>query len=262
MSAVGPPRCPRTRDKRAPKGQLRRCGRLSTARLGAVSGGKEDGDGGARRVRLPRLPPGRHRLSREFVTENQRDRIVAGIIATVAAHGYEETTITEIATAAGVSRRTVYEFFTSKEECFAKTYDMVADYLREVATAAGSPREAWPERVRARLRAVLEVFAENPDLARFELVAPPRAGEAIAARFRQAMDEVLVELTGDMPKRLARRKPSRAAEHALVGGGIALIVSKVEAGEGERLLEILPDLTELALTPYIGREEAMRVATA
>jgi AcrR family transcriptional regulator len=227
--------------------------------LGVVSSAKEAGEG-ERGERLPRLPPGRHGLPREFVTENQRERITAGIIASVAANGYRETTITQIAAAAGLSRRTFYDFFSSKEECFFDTYNLIADHLRVAAAAASAPRQSWPERVRSRLAAVLAVFAENPDLARFVLIAPARAGEAVAARFRQAMDEVLTELIGDMPKRIARKNPSRAAEHALVGGGVALIVAKVEAGEGERLPELLADLTELALTPYVGRAEAARVA--
>lgn len=224
-----------------------------------MSGESEAGTG-ERGERLPRLPPGRHGLSRDFVTENQRGRITAGIISAVAEHGYHETTITQIAAAAGVSRRTFYSFFSSKEDCFFDTYNQIADYLRQAAAAASAGKRSWPERVRARLGAVLQVFAENPDLARFVLIAPPRAGEAVAVRFRAAMDEVLAELTGDMPKQLAREKPSRAAEHALVGGGVALVVVKVQAGEGERLPELLPELTELTLTPYIGRAEATKAA--
>jgi hypothetical protein len=34
----------------------------------------------------------------------------------------------------------------------------------------------------------------------------------------------------------------------------------VNAGEGERLVDLLPDLLELVLTPYIGRERAVEEA--
>ena len=51
---------------------------------------------------LSRLPPGRHGLPRDFVVQNQRDRLAAGIIAAVSEFGYHETTITQIAAAAGV----------------------------------------------------------------------------------------------------------------------------------------------------------------
>ena len=121
---------------------------------------------------LPRLPPGRHGLRREFVEQNQRQRLTAGIIAAVAERGYHETTITEIAAAAGVSRRTFYAYFASKEECFLAAYQEIGTYLREAGAAAATAADSWPERVRAKLAAMLETFAANPDLARFCLLAP------------------------------------------------------------------------------------------
>jgi AcrR family transcriptional regulator len=209
---------------------------------------------------LSRLPPGRHGLPREFVSQNQRDRIAAGIIAAVAERGYHEAKITDITAAAGLSRRTFYTYFASKEECFFDTFDLIVTHLREAATAAAEPHREWPDRVRARLGAVLEAFAANPDLARFVLIAPPRAGEQIAARYRRAMDEVLAELTEGMPADVAATQPSRAAEHGLIGGAAALIVRKVELGEGESLPDLLPDLLELTLMPFLGRAEAVRFA--
>jgi AcrR family transcriptional regulator len=210
--------------------------------------------------RLSRLPPGRHGLSREFVSQNQRDRITAGIIAAVAERGYRDAKVSDITAAAGLSRRTFYTYFASKAECFFATFDLIADHLREAATAAAAPYEEWPAKVRARLGALLDVFATNPDLARYVLIAPPRAGADIAARYGQAMDEVLAELIEGMPPELAAKQPSHATEHALIGGAAALIVRKVEAGEGAQLPDLLPDLLERTLTPFLGRDEAIRFA--
>jgi AcrR family transcriptional regulator len=209
---------------------------------------------------LPRLPPGRHGLPREFVTRNQRDRLAAGMIAAVVEQGYHEATITQIAAAAGVSRRTFYGYFTSKEECFDDTYGQVADHLEEAMRAAGEEEGEWPERVRAQLLALLEVFAANPDLARFCLVAPSRAGGEIAARYRDLLERFFAMLIEAKPPPPAAREPSDAVAEGLLGGIVALIVRRVEAGEGERLLELVPDLLELFLVPYYGREQAVRLA--
>ncbi len=207
---------------------------------------------------LSRLPPGRHGLPREFVTENQRGRLTAGIIAVVADHGYNEATISQIAAAAGVSRRTFYTYFSSKEECFLDAYDQIAAHLREAAATAAAPYDEWPDRVAARLRSALEVFATNPDLVRFHLVEAPRAGGEIAARYRRGTDLALADLIAGIPP--TTHRPSEAVEYVVMGGMAALISDRVQAGEGEALPSLFADLLELVLTPYLGREEAVQVA--
>jgi AcrR family transcriptional regulator len=209
---------------------------------------------------LPRLPPGRHGLSRDFVAKNQRGRLTAGIIATVAERGYHDTTITQIAAAAGVSRRTFYTYFSSKQECFFDAYNQIGAHLHQAATEEAAAYTDWPDRVRARIRADLEVFGANPDLVRFYLMEPPRAGDEIAAYHREGTMRALVELTADCPPLPAARRPSDAAKYAVMGGVAALIVSKVNSGEGASLPELLPDLLELVLAPYLGRDEAVRVS--
>jgi AcrR family transcriptional regulator len=207
---------------------------------------------------LPRLPPGRHGLAREFVVKNQRDRLTAGIIAAVAERGYHDATVTQICAAAGVSRRTFYTYFSSKEECFLEAFNRVVDFLSDAMREAEVEGTDWPGLVRERFTALLNVFAANPDLVRFALIAPPRAGEGLAAHQRAALDRLLEVLTVGRPNRV-RVTPS-AVEQALLGGGMSLIARKVEKGEGSSLPELLPDLVELFLTPYVGREEAIGVA--
>lgn len=223
-----------------------------------VAKGKQAGEDPA--PGLARLPPGRHGLSREFVAKNQRDRLTAGMIAAVAEHGFHEATITQIAAAAGVSRRTFYGYFSSKEECFFDTFGQVADHLEAAMASAGEGPTDWPGRVRAQLTAMLETFAANPDLARFSLVAPPNAGGEIAVRYRELLERLFAILTEDKPSPPEASEPSRAVADGIVGGVVALIVRKVKAGEGEELVELVPDLLELVLAPYYGREDAVRLA--
>jgi AcrR family transcriptional regulator len=207
---------------------------------------------------LARLPPGRHGLPREFVVQNQRDRLTAGMIAVVAERGYHAATITGIAAAAGVSRRTFYAYFDSKEDCYLATYDIIAEHLYEVGAEAAATEQSWPRRVRAVLAAVLGSLAANPDLARFVLIEPNRTGGRIAGRLRTATEPGLAELDRSLPKDV--KAPSREVQNALLAGMVALIARLVEAGEGERLEGLLPELAELLLTPYVGRDEAAAVA--
>lgn len=209
---------------------------------------------------LPQLPPGRHGLPREFVTRNQRDRLTAGIIAAVAEHGFHETSITRIAAAAGVSRRTFYTYYSSKEECFAGAYEAVADHLLTAMAERGEDEEEWPRRVRAELLALLETLAANPDLIRFSLIAPPAAGGDLAPLYESLLARLGEQLTEGMPGPPQTRELGEVAERSLLGGLAGLLVAKANAGEGERLAELLPDLHELVLSAYLGRELAAREA--
>jgi AcrR family transcriptional regulator len=204
---------------------------------------------------LQRLPPGRHGLPREFVTQNQRDRIAAGIISCVAERGYHETTITQIAAAAGVSRRTFYGYFSSKEECFFDTYQLLGDHLAQVLAEAGEGEGRWPAKVRIQLGALLETLAANPDLVRFSLIAPPAAGGRFAERYRVFLERLVAIVTDGHPSG-AEGERTEGPALAAAGSLAALLIAKVKADEGGRLPELLPELVELLLAPYIGRTRA------
>jgi AcrR family transcriptional regulator len=207
---------------------------------------------------LPRLPPGRHGLPREFVKKNQRDRIAAGMIQAVARDGFRETTVTSVAAFAGLSRRTFYTFYSSKEDCFFATYEVVGDFIFEAMDEAGGEIRGWSAKVRARLSALLETFAANTDLAYFVLIAPPEAGGQIARAFHEFLERLLKIIMEDRPRSL--RRATEATEQGLIGGLAALIVDRVRSGDGASLPDLLPDLTELVLTPYVGRERAVDVS--
>jgi AcrR family transcriptional regulator len=224
--------------------------------LGPVprSGAQAEGSAGG----LHRLPPGRHGLSREFVARNQRDRIIAGTIAAVAEHGFQETTIAQISAAAGVSRRTFYVYFETKEESYETAFGQIVDHLREAAAERASGEDDWPRTVAARLGGVLAVFAANPALAVFTLIVPLRAGGRVAALYRDALETALVELTAGMPAPPEVQPPSEAVQHALIGGVVSMISERVEAGGDVEALA--PDLAELFLSPFVGRSAARSAA--
>jgi AcrR family transcriptional regulator len=204
-----------------------------------------------------RLPPGRHGLPRELVAENQRERLLNGVVEAVAEHGYNATTIGAIATAAKISRRTFYEYFRDKEGCFLGAYEMIDDHVRASMLAAGEPTAPWPEQVKARLAALLDVLSRDLAVARFYLTEPLAAGGEISARYRDAMQllaETLRPQTGPADADVEVR------DQALMGGIATLIARRLKQGEAARLPELLPDLTELALAPYTGRDEARRLA--
>lgn len=215
---------------------------------------RASGSGGDDKLR--RLPPGRHGLSREFVQTNQRERLIAGTIAAVAERGYRDTTVTHISAAAGVSRRTFYGYFATKEECFHATFGVLEEHLFAALTGAGEADAGWPSQVRARVAVMLAFLAGNPDLVRFALIAPPAAGGEMLERNREFLERLVDLLTAGSPEGRGYSVATPAERETVAGALTAVLASKVEAGAGERLTEVAPELVELTLVPFIGRRRA------
>jgi len=211
---------------------------------------------------LARLPPGRHGLPREFVVHNQRERLIAGLAEAIAENGYSGTTIAHITRHAAVSRRTFYEHFSSKDECFVAAYDTVMEQLQERVSAGFESTEDWPHAVRAGISAMLEFLAAEPHLARLCMVEALVAGPVVVERYDAAIQSFVPYFQtgreGRPPEVLARLSPT--TEEALVGGMVSLISRRIIAGKAEQLEELLPDLVEFTLTPYLGSEEASKIA--
>jgi AcrR family transcriptional regulator len=208
----------------------------------------------------PRLPAGRHGLPREFIVQNQRERIVTALVDTVAERGYNATTVANITKAASVSRRTFYEHFADKEACFLAAYEMVTDHIRASMQAAAESFDDWPQKVRAALATMLSFLAGEPELARLCMIEPVAAGGEIAARHRASMQGFVEILKAGRPEHGGERPLPEATEETLVGGIVSLIVREISAGRGGELEKLLPDLVELTLAPYVGAEQAERLA--
>ncbi len=208
----------------------------------------------------PRLPAGRHGLPREFVAQNQRERIITALVDTVAERGYNATTVANITKAAGVSRRTFYEHFADKGACFLAAYEMVADHIRDSMRVAAQAFEDWPQQVRAALATMLRFLASEPELARVVMIEPVAAGSEIAARHRESMEGFVEILKAGRPQHGGERPLPEATEATLVGGIVSLIVREINAGRSAQLEQLLPDLVELTLAPYLGAEEAAKLA--
>lgn len=213
---------------------------------------------------LSRLPPGRHGLPREFVVHNQRERLIAGLAEAVAENGYSRTTIAHITRHAAVSRRTFYEHFSSKDECFVAAYDTVMTELRERIGEAFDAQEEWPQAIKAGIAAMLSFLAAEPNLARLCMVEALVAGPVVVERYDAAIQSLVPYFQagreGRSPEVLSRLSPT--TEEALVGGMVSLVSRRIFAGRTAELESLLPDLVEFALTPYLGSAKAAKVARA
>jgi AcrR family transcriptional regulator len=203
-----------------------------------------------------RLPRGRHGLPREAVAESQRSRILQAMIEVVSERGFAETRVVDVIEVAGVSRKTFYELFSSKEDSFLAAYDaLLGNLLGDTARGFESkPGAAWGERMAAGLGELLSHLAEHPDEARFAIVEVLAAGPRALAR----RDAALRQFTGFLDAGRAETSFELPGTTSLsIAGGVnELLYSEILKGAAAGLPSRLPDLLFWVTLPFLGPERA------
>ena len=189
--------------------------------------------------------------------DNQRQRILTAVSEAVSEIGYAAMTVEDIIKAAGVSRRTFYEHFKSKEESFLASYEDISRQLMEAITAAFNRTDSFVTRVEDCMGAFLELLAAEPAYANMciveVLVAGPAALERRNAVMREFAELIEKGAAEELPK---PARPPVLTPETLVGGVHEVIYSRILRGETAKLPTLLPDLTFSVLLPYVGRDVA------
>jgi AcrR family transcriptional regulator len=147
-----------------------------------------------------RLPRGPHRLDRRAVAQHQRVRIHGAMVQAVADVGYEAVSVRLLVALAGVSRRSFYEQFAGKQECFLATFDVL---VREQLLLARAAR------------------AHGPGGGERKLAAALGRAAAIASGDRAAASLVLLEAPALGAPGVLRMRAASAAWERLLRSGLA-----------------------------------------
>lgn len=204
--------------------------------------------------------PGRQPLSRDFIAQHQRARIVAALAKEIARKGYRAVTVADIVRRAGIARNTFYDNFSSKEDCFLAAQEMaMREALKRVVDAAGD-LEDWPRRVEAGLRAFLASLADEPDLARTCIVESLSAGRPAAERYEESLQSFVALFRLGRQLSPHGEELPETLEEAMIGGVFWIIYHRIVAGETETIEALLPELVEFTLAPYLGPGAAREFA--
>lgn len=204
--------------------------------------------------------PGRQLLAREFTLRHQRQLIISALAAEISERDYRAVSVTDIVKRAGVSRSTFYENFAGKESCFLEAHKFaISSALERVVEAAGQS-EKWPDQVVAGVAAFLRFVAEEPALARTCMVDAVAAGPIAAGCYQEALQPfVSLFKLGRTVSPFGEELPE-TIEEALVGGIFWIVYQRVIGCSVEDVEQLLPELVEFALTPYLGAEAARELA--
>ena len=160
---------------------------------------------------------------------------------------------------AGVSRRTFYDLFEDREDCFLATFDEAVAQAARTVLPAYEGQNRWREQVRAALLAVLVFFDEEPSLARFCVVEALAAGPRALERRAQVLDRLVWAVDQGRAERPARvpEPPPLAAEGA-VGAVLSVVHRRLVAGGREPLTGLLGELMSAIVLPYLGASSAQQ----
>jgi AcrR family transcriptional regulator/DNA-binding MarR family transcriptional regulator len=204
------------------------------------------------------LRTGRNGPGRERVAGIQRARMLSALVEEISERGVGNVTVAHIVARSGVSRRTFYEIFRDREECFLAAFDEGMERIaREVVPAYERPWR-WRERIREGLIAWLSFLEREPALARLLVVESLGAGPVALQRRSSVLAPI--ESAVDLGREQAKTDielPLVTAE-GLVGAVLSIVHGRLTEHHSAKLVELVNPLMSMIVLPYLGPAASRR----
>jgi AcrR family transcriptional regulator len=200
---------------------------------------------------VPRiLPRGRHKLDPQLVAASQRQRLLEAIIELVAERGYPDVTIGDIVARAGTAKRTFYDHFADKLQCFLAALDGITDTLVAASARFFAVSGTVRERCEYSIRGYLELLVSMPNTAKvFYLEAVAAGPESVTRRYDVLLKFARNIVSLSRAAALDGEGEELSELHALavVGAMHQMIYGQLLKHGPDTLLEIVDDVVRLAV---------------
>jgi AcrR family transcriptional regulator len=208
------------------------------------------------------LPRGRAALPPPIVSGEHRQRLLASVARVAREKGYASMTVADVVATAGVAREAFYEHFRSKEDAFLTAQAVALENSVSMAASKFFGEEPWSERVWTAALPMLSYISSVPDLATLDFVESYTAGNAAIRRsFESRMAFTLFLEEGYRQRPEAEGLP-RLVSEAIAGGILELMRRETVEGRIELIRGLAPQAVYVALTPFVGPEEAINQVEA
>ncbi len=202
------------------------------------------------------LRPGPNGLPRGQVTEIQRGRMLAAAVDTVDDVGYAGMTVAQVIGRARVSRKTFYDVFADREDCFLVAFERALEQAGTLIREAADSETSWRARMRAGLGQLLALMDDEPALTKLVVVEALAAGDRVLERRSQAMTELAVAVDRGREAPSAHLDPPEVTAEGVVGAVFAVVHARVLEGASAPLFELLGPLMSMIVLPYLGTRAA------
>jgi AcrR family transcriptional regulator len=188
----------------------------------------------------------------------QRRRLLLAMDELLGEIGVEDATVGRISKRAGVSRRTFYEVFEDREECFLAAFEQAIERLAGDVVPAYRRGGRWSVRVRAALSVLLEHFDAHPGVARMCVIETLRAGPAVLERRRRVLEILAAAVDEGRAEARQGNEPLPLTAEGVVGGALAVVHARLLDPEHGPLIDLANALTGMIVHPYAGAAAARR----
>jgi AcrR family transcriptional regulator/DNA-binding MarR family transcriptional regulator len=166
----------------------------------------------------------------------------------------------------GVSRRTFYELFEDREDCFLAAFDVAVERAAQRVLPAYGAGGTWRERIRAGLGALLGFVEDEPGLGALCIVDALAAGSRASERRAQLVGWLIDAVDGGRAEARGSAAPTRLTAEGVVGAVLAVLYARLAGSErgssrGERsrsVVALLGPLMGMIVLPYQGQAAAAR----
>lgn len=187
----------------------------------------------------------------------KRQRILQGMLVAVGSQGYEQTTVQDAIANAGLYRQAFYDNFNDKEDCYLQALEAGSAWVELAMRDAASGETEWLGQLRGALTGLLRFLDQRPEIGRALLVEVHAAGPRAVDQRTEAMGRA-VAMVDRAREESDGSAPAISAE-AVVAGILAVLHTRLAAGQGEGYERLLPELMYLAVLPYFGPDAASEV---
>jgi AcrR family transcriptional regulator len=199
-----------------------------------------------------RLSPGPQGVPRAEVARVQRERLMAAMAHVAGTIGYESTSVERVLVQAGVSRRTFYELFDDREDCFVATYEAAVQRALRTVTEAYAEAGAPERRIENALEAFLRLCAAEPDLARACVVEVFAAGTRARERRAEAMERLAALTERALGELRDDDELDRLSARALIGAVHELIYRPIDLCKTDELPGMARAIVETQVAPLLA----------
>lgn len=202
--------------------------------------------------------PGANGVEPEGLGEIQRLRLLASMVDVCAESGASSATVARVVARSGVSRRTFYEQFADREDCFLAAFDQTVERIAAVVLPAYRQPLKWSDRMRAALAALLEYLDVNRGAARFAIVETFGAGPKALERRGHVLAHVVAAIDEGRLRSKADSGPPPLTAEGMAGAAFSLVHSRLLDEREGSLIELLNPLMSMIVLPYLGSKAARK----